>query len=234
MILKLLYIGLTVAMTLVLIFFGVKAIRSSVQETRKQNRYVFILTTGIAFWHMYTYLLSSNKVLYDFGFPPKFALLLILPLFAFTGVFFYLNRKKKWIHVIPLKTLTFIQSFRIAVEIIFVLTVSEGILHTEVTLKGYNYDFYFGISALIIGLLFIKNKISITAIKLWNYSGLAVLASVIFLFISTIYWPQLYGYDTTPAPLELTLYPYVLIAGFLMPLAVFFHIWSIVQINNRQ
>ena len=158
MMLPLFYISLTAVMTVVILLFGIKSIKLSVTEVHKRRKYIFTLITSLCLWHFYTFLIAHNKVLYDFEFPPKFALLLIIPLFLFTAVFFYKSKKKKWIHAIPLKWLIFIQSFRILVETIFVLTVSAGILHADVTLEGYNYDFSFGISAILIGLLFIKNK----------------------------------------------------------------------------
>ncbi len=128
-----------------------------------------------------------------------------------------------------MKWLILIQGFRIFVEILFVMSVSEGLLHAEVTIEGYNYDMIFGITAVVVGLTYLAKRLSDKFVLLWNYLGLIVLASVIFVFMSSIYLPELYGYETTPAPLEFTKYPYILVAGYLMPLAVFIHVLSIVK-----
>lgn len=219
-------------MTMILLYFGCYAINKTVEDKSGQTKKKVILIGGFTLWHLYTYLIASNKLLYNFDFPPRFALLLILPLFLFTGIFIYKSRNKAWIKVIPTTWLTFYQSFRILVESLFVLTVAAGILHKEVSVEGYNYDLFFGISALLIGSLFVTKKLSLRLLKLWNYLGLAVISVIIILFMTTIYTPQLFGFTSTPAPLAFTLYPYVLVAGYLMPSAVFIHTLAITQINK--
>jgi hypothetical protein len=67
---------------------------------------------------------------------------------------------------------------------------------------------------------------------LWNYIGLAVLASVVVLFITSTYAPHVYNSKVPLIALDATKYPFVLVAGCLMPLAVFFHILSIVQLSK--
>ena len=67
----------------------------------------------------------------------------------------------------------------------------------------------------------------------WNYLGILVLASVIFVFVSTLYLPQIYGFDKTPMKVSFLEYPFILVAAFMMPLAVFLHILSIIRINKN-
>jgi len=106
------------------------------------------------------------------------------------------------------------------VELIFVFSVAKGILHKEVSIEGYNYDMVFAFTTPIIGLLIFKLKLLAEKwLVYWNYLGLIVLASVIFVFLTTTYLPELYGSSVPLLPLEALKYPYVLIAGFLMPLA---------------
>jgi membrane-bound metal-dependent hydrolase YbcI (DUF457 family) len=82
-------------------------------------------------------------------------------------------------------------------------------------------------------LVLYKKKLSIKFAVLWNYLGLAVIASIIFVFMNTIYAPQMYGATEPMMPLAATKYPYVLFAGFLMPAAVFVHVLSLVQLMKR-
>jgi hypothetical protein len=51
--------------------------------------------------------------------------------------------------------------------------------------------------------------------------------------MTSIYAPELYGSEIPLLPLEAMGYPYVLIAGFLMPTAVFLHILSIIQVSIK-
>ena len=230
MLLKLAYIGLSLIMSVILIAFGFKAINSTSKDKKTSQKRKTILITGLVLWHLYVFLVAHFKILYSFDFPPRFAILLIIPLFFFTAIFFYKNRKKEWIKTIPDSWLFTYQSFRILVESIFVASVTAGILHYHVTILGYNYDMVYAYSIPILALLIFKFKILPNRfILIWNFVGLVVITSIIFLFISTIYLPEMYGSKETVAPLEFTLYPYILIAGYLMPSAVFIHVWSIVK-----
>lgn len=224
-----LYIILSVLVSI--LFFGLvfRAIYSTdIPSTTKRKNVISIIIIFVL-WHVYSYLMAKSGILSSFEFPPKFALFLIIPLFIFTFSFLISQRKKKWIQIIPMKWLILIQSFRIFVEILFVMSVTKGVLHAEATIEGYNYDMVFGFTAVVIGLAYLTKRFSEKYVLIWNYLGLLVLASVIFVFMSSIYLPELYGYENTPAPLEFTKYPYILVAGYLMPLAVFIHVLSIVK-----
>ena len=70
------------------------------------------------------------------------------------------------------------------------------------------------------------------AVLVWNYLGLSVLASVIFLFVTSVYFPQFYGLSEM-MPKEFATAPFVLVAGFLMPSAVFIHVLSIIQLSKK-
>lgn len=223
------YISLTIAMILVLIFFGKWAIDRSFREQQKKQNKLWILLGGLIAWHIFVFGIELTGILKDLSFPPKFALFLIIPLFIFTGVFLYQNRNAEWLLTIPPHWLVFYQSFRILVESLFVMSVAQGVLHKNVTVEGYNYDMFFGMSALIFGALFFKKIISRRVVLYWNYLGLLVIAFIIFLFNATIYTPHIFGDDVLPMPIEFAEYPFVLVAGFLMPSAVFIHVLSITQ-----
>ncbi len=198
-----------------------------------RKKIIFIIA-GLTLWQIYIYLISSNGFLANYDFPPKFMLFLVLPAFIFTGVFIYQKRNKPWITAIPEHWLVYFQSFRIMVESLFVMSLHEGILHKNMTIEGYNFDMIVGISALVIAfLVYQKKALSRKLIIWWNYIGLAVLASVILVVTTTIFFPELYGSKVRLMPTDFGTYPYVLIAGFLMPAAVFVHILSIVQLKKN-
>jgi hypothetical protein len=91
------------------------------------------------------------------------------------------------------------------------------------------------LTAPIIGYLVYEKKVlTRKSILIWNYVGLSVLASVIILFLTSIYQPEIFGSEVPLLPLEAMTYPYVLIAGFLMPTAVFLHILSIIQVVKQK
>lgn len=230
--LQIAYIGLSILMTLILILIGIKTIDKTYRQKSKNSKRKVILISFLIIWHIYIFVLASTEFMLNLEFPPRFFILTILPLFIFTGIFIYKNRNNTWIQNIPPHWLFFYQTFRILIEVIFVFTVSKGILHSNVTIEGYNFDMVYAFTVLIIGLIVFKKIIWYKRLILWwNYLGLGVIAIIIFLFQSTIYIPEFYG-DIEPFPIEFLKYPYVLVPAFLMPSAVFIHILSIVQLRK--
>ncbi len=225
------YLVLTILLIISLCILGFKAIDGAYEKTKKAKRKKTHLVLGLLLWNLYIFVLDGTGLLQTFELPPRFVFFMILPAFLFTGIFIYRNQKSDWLQHIPKSWLIFIQSFRIAVETLFVFSVTAGILHPNVTIEGYNFDMILGLTAPLVGFLFLKKLISERVLVIWNYLGLLILASVIFVFMTTIFVPGIYGFESTPMPLEFTRYPYTLVAGFLMPVAVFVHILSIVQLT---
>ena len=231
MTLQLGYITLTLVTIIFLLIIGFKAIYSTSTNPKKDK---IILIFGLAIWHLFILFLSSTNVLKSYEFPPRFAIAFIIPSFIFTGFFLYHSRNKKWIHEIPQHWIVYFQSFRIVVETLFVFSVAQGIFNYHVTIEGYNFDMIFAFTAPIVAYaVYSKQWFSKKIVLIWNYVGLGVLASVIFLFMTAVYKPEIYGSDIPLIPLEAFTYPYVLIAGFLMPVAVFLHVLSIVQQKSQ-
>jgi len=228
--LKLAFIGLTLITTLFLIIIGFKAINNSSTNSKKDKTKLIL---ALIIWQIFILLVSSTNVLKSYEFPPRFAIAFIIPSFIFTGVFLFQNRNKKWIKSIPEHWIIYFQSFRILVEILFVFSVAQGIFNYHVTIEGYNFDMIFACTAPIITfLVYYKKMLPRKTLLVWNYLGLIVLASVIFLFLTSVYKPEIYGSEFPLLPLQALTYPYVLIAGFLMPTAVFLHILSILQLKK--
>lgn len=228
--LKIAYISLTVVMLIILVIIGFKTINKTFIDQAKANNKKKILIVGLVFWQVYVVAMGYSGVLDNFEFPPRFFLFLILPLFIFTGIFIYRNRNNEWIKNIPEQWLIHYQTFRIIIESIFVFSVAQGILNKEVTVEGYNYDMIFAFTAPIIGYLLYKKILPRNIAILWNYLGLVVIAFIIFLFLSSVFNPQLFGSEEMILPKAAVQYPYVLVAGFLMPSAVFIHVLSIIQL----
>jgi len=232
--LKIAYIGLSLLMVIILIMIGFKVIDKTFTDKSTVRKKKGALVFGSVIWHIYVYVMASSGILDNFDFPPRFFLFLILPLFIFTGVFIYLNRNNSWIKNIPEDWLIFYQSFRLLIESIFVFSVAEGILNKEVTIEGYNYDMVFAFTAPLFGFVAYKKLLSRKVLVSWNYAGLLVIASIIFLFLSSVFNPQLFGSETMILPAAAVKYPYILVAGFLMPSAVFIHVLSIVQLSKNK
>jgi len=228
------YIALTLVMAILVVYgynYGLRKLE--LNKTTVSKRTLFLIV-GLGVWLVYIYFIAKSGFLADYTLPPRFPIFIIFPLFIFTGVVLYKNRKSKMFSAIPVSWAVYFQSFRILVETLFVYTVAKGLMHKEVTIEGYNFDMIFAITAPIIGfLVFNAKKLSKKVAILWNYIGLAVLISVILVFTTTIFFPSLWRSETPIAPPEIVAFPYILVAGFLMPVAVFVHIFSIIQLKKE-
>ena len=235
MALQLAYIGLTILMIFTVFKGGFYTINKTFAEAEKRKSNKLKLVITLLIWQLYIFIMTSSGALASYSFPPRFALAFIVPSFIFTAVFIYKNRNNNWIQNIPQHWLIYIQTFRVLVETLFVFSVFQGILHKEASIEGYNFDMLLAFTAPIIGILVFNFKLlPKKCLIYWNYLGITVLASVIFVFMSSIYKPELYSSKTPLLPMKAFEYPYVLIAGFLMPLAVFIHVLSIVQLKNTE
>ncbi|SNS82130.1 hypothetical protein SAMN05421640_1379 [Ekhidna lutea] len=232
MMLKLGYIGLTIAVCVLLIHFGFIAINKSFEASKRKSKKNQLIA-GVVLWQIYLVLVGSWDFIQSYSFPPRFALMMIIPAFIFTGVFVYRNRNEVWIQHLPTKSIFYFQSFRILVESLFVASVAAGILHKEASIEGYNYDMVYAITVPIVGLIAFNGKSpNLKLVRFWNYLGLIILATVIFVFMTSVYKPDLYGANEPLLPFAAMTYPYVLVAGSLMPIAVFMHVLSIAHLNK--
>lgn len=234
MTLQLAYLGLSLLITIIIIAIGRIAIKRTFNEHRVRIKSLFLLAP-ILLWHVYIFLIAQTEILQDYSLPPKVPLLLVTPVFLFTGVFIYRNRNAEWLKHIPKHWLIFFQTFRILLEIIFVFSVAKGILHPNMTIEGYNYDMIFASTAPFIGFWLMKGTKAAKKLTLWwNYLGLTVITSIIFVVVTTTYFPEFYGSSTSLMSKEFGMYPYVLVPAFLMPSAVFIHLLSLVQLRDEK
>ncbi len=235
MLIKVGYIALSVLMVVLILLIGFKAIKATVPDSQKAKQKRQQLIGGLLLWHLFIFLIGVSGFLADYSLPPRFPIVLILPAFTFTGIFLYRQRDKAWVTSFPPHWLLFYQSFRILIESLFVVTVAAGWLHANVTIEGYNYDMIYAYSAPIIGWLLYKNPVKMRKLAItWNYTGLAVISVIIFLFITTMFFPQFYGSSKNIMPLDMAYYPFVVVGGFLMPSAVFMHVLSIIQLKKLE
>ena len=228
------YIALTVIMIIIILLGYNKTAKKSLSESIAKSNTLKV-TIGLFLWILYVTIIAKTGFLQEYSLPPRFPIFLIFPAFIFTGFFLYKYRNSQIIKDIPTSWLVYYQSFRIIIESLFVATVTVGFLHPEVTFEGYNYDILFGFSAPIIGFLAFNRKvISNNGLLIWNYLGLVVIAFIIFLFTTTTYFPEIWGSTETLANKEMVMAPYVYVAAFLMPSAVFMHVVSIIQLRKKK
>ena len=234
MLLEISYVALMILMNVIIYVIGQYAIDRTSKSPSEARKLKLKLAAYLAGWQVYLFGIASTGILQNFDPPPRFVIFLVLPAFIFTGIFLSRNKDKRWVQIIPKSWAVYYQTFRILIESLFVFSVAAGTLHYHVTIEGYNFDMIFAFTAPVVGLLVFGRKLlPEVVVKAWNYLGLAVIASIIFLFLTTAMLPEMYGSTEPLLPKEFGMYPYVVVPGFLMPSAVFMHVFSLVQLSRK-
>jgi hypothetical protein len=182
---------------------------------------------GIGIWIALLSILSLTGFTTDFdSMPPKFAVVILIPLITF--IFLWRNKTVKLIlKEIPLSWLTYLQSFRVVVEIFLWLLFLAEIAPIQMTFEGRNHDILVGLSAPIAAVLFLrKGKLNKKAMMVWNFLGLALLVNIVTIALLSTPTP-LRVFMNDPANTIVAEFPIVFLPGVLVPLAYYLHLLSL-------
>ncbi len=224
------FLILTVAVALA-IYAGLWKLSSNAFESTVQRKSVRINAAAVLIlWLAYIGILSVRGVFSSFSFPPRVPLLLVFPAFAFI-VFFFRSGKFNWIvDQTPGRWVVYFQSFRIIVELLLLGLFMNNMVPQEATFDGYNFDVLIGLSAPFVGALAFKGrKVNRPVLYIWNGAGFLTLSVVVFIFMTKAYFPSFWHQNESILNSGFGLFPYTYLAGFLMPVAVFMHVFSIVK-----
>lgn len=228
------YMLLSLSMAIIIVvgcFFAGKNYFKAKKQLNLNTFKVALFLIGV---FIYLAILSFSEVLLDFGLPPRFPIFLVIPLLLFCIYFYNKNKNNKFIQFIPLHWTAFYQSFRVIVEFLILYTFFKGIMPIEATFEGYNFDIIMGISAIPIGILIYKTDRKYkTLLRVWNIIGILMILFVAAIVATNFYQPQIWGYTEPSVKIEFMQLPYLLLAGFLAPSAIFIHIVSLIQLNKN-
>lgn len=194
---------------------------------------VITASTVIIVWLLLQYFISRTGFYLEFSLPPRIPLFMIMPFFIFTIAFMVKNRSGKLLIAIPIVAPIAYQSFRAIIEILFYWTHLQNILPVQVTFEGANYDVLLGVSAIPMALYALRKDASKKVLIIWNYIGIAVVGFAAFTFISSFYFPEIWGGSQSNISIEFNQFPFLILPIFFMPSAVFMHVLSIVQLNYQ-
>ncbi len=211
--------------TLIIIVLSTVSYRFS-----NKNKKTLLLPVTLIAWQVIVGLIGSTGFYENFTLPPNLVYAGIVPTFIIFGLFF-LSKTSKQLQVSTPKHIPILfQSFRIIVELLIFKAFLSGIGPIEATFQGYNYEFYFGFSAIVVGFLAWKNLLNRKAILAWNVLGLFMLAFIVGIFITSgLLYKEFWGRDAKMVKDAFLHMPYLSIATFYMPIAVWMHIFSIKQ-----
>ena len=231
---KLSYLLLFIALWTIIMFVynGLLQKHSVVPKTRLKR----ITTASLVLfaWLGIQFALSESGFYLPLDMPPRIPLLMILPLMLFIVTFLRKHKNNPLLLTLPIYVPIAYQSFRLIIELMFHQTYEAGILPVNVTFEGANYDILIGITAIPMGIYAYRKSASKRLLLIWNYLGIAVVAFAAFTFISSFYFPSVWGAGTKHISLEFNQFPYLILPTFFMPSAIFMHILSIIQLNKKR
>ncbi|WP_246996156.1 hypothetical protein [Arenibacter sp. F26102] len=155
--------------------------------------------------------------------PPRFILILLGAIIL--SVIFYVIVKKNQLN---LSLLLAIHTLRLPIELVLYQLYIERKVPVLMTFKGWNFDIFMGISAIILMLylLLSKNILSKYFILAWNILGLGFLLFIIAIAILSSPLPlQKFAFDQPN--IAVLHFPYVYLPAFVVPLVVLSHILTL-------
>lgn len=159
--------------------------------------------------------------------PPR---LVLIPLTGLAAVVL-LHRSallERLLQVVPRHWPVAFQSFRIGVELAFWGLFAAGGAPVQVTFEGRNFDVLAGLTAPLVALAMRRWNLAPRAVLAWNVLGLAVLSNTIVTTLTSAPGPLHLDWPGMPFT-AFAAWPFVWIPGFLAPLAIFLHFFSIRQ-----
>ncbi|RYZ27919.1 MAG: hypothetical protein EOO10_11240 [Chitinophagaceae bacterium] len=155
--------------------------------------------------------------------PPRFSLLIVLPLVAI-GACFFTKRGRSFLDGFDSNWLTLLHVVRIPVEIVLFGLFIKSYVPELMTFEGRNFDILSGITAPIVFYFgFIKKKLNRNFFLAWNFVCLALLLNIVVHAILSAPVPfQQFAFDQ---PNIGVLYsPYVWLPCFIVPVVLFSHL----------
>ncbi|MDO8479554.1 MAG: hypothetical protein Q7W02_25840 [Candidatus Rokubacteria bacterium] len=210
----------------VALLFG--ALSCWLTPARHPARAMLVITAWVALLGY----LSLGGYFADFrSLPPRILPALLLPLLA--G--FVLLRSagaRDLLSRTPPQWPIYAQSFRVVMELILWLLFLQHRVPAIMTFEGRNADILVGLTAIPVGYLcFVRNTWSPRVALWWNVAGILILLNVV-----------VHAQLSTPSPLRvfvtdppvtfIAYWPYILLPGFLVPLAWLLHAASLIQLRR--
>ena len=163
--------------------------------------------------------------------PPRFGIVLIPTTILI--VYGLLPKQQKWFSKIrQTEFSTLLHSVRLPVEIVLFGLFTHKMIPELMTFKGSNYDILMGITAPIIGWLFIKHKLSKKILLGWNIIGFILVLFILFNGILSAELPfQQFGFEQPN--LAVNYFPFILLPATIVPIVIWTHISDIIKLRKE-
>lgn len=225
-----------IALTSVFFFLLIKEIKNAVDNAvfdhDAKRKFMLRFVIGLFVWGLFVSIWSLSGIMSDFTrFPLNFMPVLVIPLVS-AIVLLFSKSLSAILEDIPVANLIRLQSFRFFVELLLWALFVANVLPVQMTFEGRNFDILVGLSAPFISWLAAHQKISRTAIIIWNIAGLALLVNIVTIAILSTPSP-VRVFMNEPANTIVAYFPISWLPGFLVPLAYTLHLLSLKQLLTK-
>jgi len=158
--------------------------------------------------------------------PPRFLLLIIIPA-ATIIVILSTTRGRTFTDSFNEQQLTILHSVRVVIELVLFWLFLNQRMPKLMTFEGRSFDLFSGLTALLIYYFgFVRQKIGIRTIIVWNFVCLSILLFTVGNAILSAPTPfQKFGFDQPT--IAVLYFPFVWLPGIIVPIVIFSHIATI-------
>lgn len=189
-------------------------------------------TGAIAAWLALSAGLAHSGVLARFDVAPPRVLLLPLTALASLALLSRTDRMKRLLAATPRAWPIALMSFRLPVELMLWQAYREGAVPRHLTFEGRNFDVLVALSAPLVAWAVARGRLGARAVVVWNVAGLALLANVVGMAVTSVPGPARLDWPGPPMTLVATA-PFVWLPAFLVPVAAFGHVLSLLSLRRR-
>jgi hypothetical protein len=159
--------------------------------------------------------------------PPRIMAIGILPCFIAMIIAFKTNRGRALMDRMNLKTITWMSTIRIPVEIILTMLFHGGLVSVLMSWEGTNWDIFSGITAPIVALIaFRSGTVKRKLLLGWNILCLALLLNVVV--TAALAFPSPFQQLAFDQPnIGILMFPMNLLPSVVVPIVIFSHLASI-------
>lgn len=152
----------------------------------------------------------------------------------FVVVYGLLGNPLKWVLVNrDIKFSTLMHLVRFPIEIVLYQLYLVKMVPQLMTFDGRNYDIIIGISAPIMFLLYVKNKLSRKSLIIWNGLGLCF---VCFIMINALFSAEspIQQFAFNQPNKGVTFFPFVLLPAVIVPLVIWTHLTDLIKLIHKE
>jgi hypothetical protein len=202
--------------------------KTSWEITRKKNHFNKLVFTLVG-WIVFVSFWSLSGIMSDWSkFPFNFIPIIGIPLISIL-IYTFSDSLRDILQHINQERIVQLQNFRFFVEILLWLLFMASIIPMQMSFEGRNFDVVSGITAPVVAWLIRRNRLSSTALVVWNLICLGLLINIVSIAIMSTPTP-LRTFMNEPANTIVTYFPVSLLPGFLVPLAYSLHFFSLRKI----